>query len=362
MFTIRSATFHAVLTLCLVFTTHVAMAHAQTRAVVNDAAPIYLKPDDRMDPLRTAAAGTVLLVRETQRAWVQVEFADPQFGRRIGWIQRSKVDMEAPHTRPLDLSVAGLDPDPSFTPEAANAAPDSTRPDAPLQERGWLDVNLGAAWSGDQANGFTWLGVLYREPLALAAYYPEPPVGASFDIGGGVMINRTLGVGASLMGTAHEEIVGLGATVPHPFFFDATALASGATDEKLMRTEGSLNLQAMVVAYQSRRLRVRTFGGPSYFRYEADMVRDLSFSQTAFPFNRNQVVSISGYESASTEGTGWGWHVGGDVSVFFTRVFGLGGFARFSRGTVEIDEPLSESRADVRVGGVQAGGGIRLRF
>ena len=51
------------------------------------------------------------------------------------------------------------------------------------------------------------------------------------------------------------------------------------------------------------------------------------------------------------------------MTVFFTRVVGLGAFARYSRGTVSLDpEPMSEVAQDVRVGGFQTGGGLRLRF
>ena len=48
----------------------------------------------------------------------------------------------------------------------------------------------------------------------------------------------------------------------------------------------------------------------------------------------------------------------------FGRVFGLGGFVRISRGTVTVDDSgvLASEPVDVKVGGLQAGGGIRLRF
>ena len=176
------------------------------------------------------------------------------------------------------------------------------------------------------------------------------------------MFNRWIGAGVSIAGTAHEDIVGLGATIPHPYFFNAEVIASGATDDKLMRTEGSVHLQAMVAAYQGPRGRFRVLGGPTYFRYEADMVQDVEYTQIATRLSRAQSVTITGYEAVTTEGTGWGWHVGADGSVFFNRVVGIGGFARFSRGTVEIDEPMSELLQDVTVGGLQVGGGLRLRF
>ncbi len=72
-------------------------------------------------------------------------------------------------------------------------------------------------------------------------------------------------------------------------------------------------------------------------------------------------MEITGYDSVKTEGTGWGFNVGGDAS-YFLRVVGVGGFARYGSGKVTIAEPMSETEQDVTVGGFQTGGGLRLRF
>jgi hypothetical protein len=75
-------------------------------------------------------------------------------------------------------------------------------------------------------------------------------------------------------------------------------------------------------------------------------------------------VDITTYDTTKVESTGWGYHVGADASVFFSRVVGVGGFMRFSRGTVTIEDgvALSDAPVDVIAGGVQMGGGLRLRF
>jgi hypothetical protein len=73
-------------------------------------------------------------------------------------------------------------------------------------------------------------------------------------------------------------------------------------------------------------------------------------------------VAITGYDAQEVTRGGWGFHAGGDVSVFFSRVVGLDGFVRFNKGTIVIDEPMSELLQDVKVGGLQTGGGLRLRF
>lgn len=226
----------------------------------------------------------------------------------------------------------------------------------------WLDVNIGLAASGADDASFAFAGRLYGEPAAYAAVYPKPSRGGNFDFGAGYMFSPRVGLGVSFGGTAHEDPVGLGATIPHPFFFNASAVASGATDQALTRSEGGAHIQVMFVPLHGERARVRLFAGPTYFRYQADMVNDLSYRQSATPFSRSNLVTITGFEAVEIDGTGWGLHVGGDVSYFFTRVFGIGGFARFSRGTVSIDEPLSETPSDLTTGGVQLGGGARFRF
>jgi hypothetical protein len=60
--------------------------------------------------------------------------------------------------------------------------------------------------------------------------------------------------------------------------------------------------------------------------------------------------------------SGWGAHFGGDVSWFFTGVVGVGGFARYSTGSVEFTDPISDKPVTLKTGGLQAGGGLRLRF
>ena len=57
------------------------------------AAPVFGLPDATRTPLRTLPAGTTFAVREQKGDWVQIEFNDPQWGRRIGWVQRKFVKL-----------------------------------------------------------------------------------------------------------------------------------------------------------------------------------------------------------------------------------------------------------------------------
>ena len=186
-------------------------------------------------------------------------------------------------------------------------------------QKWWIDVNFGAATSAADDEAYVYTGTLFQEPYSLAAAYPKPSTGASFDVGVGRMITPRIGFGLSLSGTAHEDSVGLGATIPHPFFFNEEVVASAVTDEKLPRVEGGFNIQLMVNAVQTSSARVRLYAGPTFFSFEADMVRDLDFDQFATALSRSNEVDITGFEAVKTEGTGVGFHVGADLLLLATR-------------------------------------------
>ena len=60
---------------------------------------------------------------------------------------------------------------------------------------------------------------------------------------------------------------------------------------------------------------------------------------------------------ANETGTAKGVHVGGDLARAFSDRFGVGVFVRYVAASVDLP-----SAAGVKVGGVQAGGGLRIRF
>lgn len=231
-------------------------------------------------------------------------------------------------------------------------------------DRGWIDVNFGVAVAAEKTRATTETVTIAREPATFETTYSFP-TGAAFDFGGGVMLTPFSGIGVSVSGTAHEDVASLRIRIPHPNFFNAFATDDNETESKLQRTEGTIHIQGMfVLPTGSDRVRVRAFGGPSYFRLKMDAVTDIRYNQFFQIFNTGNVVEITTFDSEEVEETGWGFHVGGDVSVFFTRVVGVGGFARFSRGTVTIDDDaiLSNEPVDFKTGGFQAGGGLRLKF
>ena len=92
-------------------------------------------------------------------------------------------------------------------------------------DRGWLDVNFGVAMAAEDGYATAGTRRLFGETATFAQAYVFPR-GASFDVGGGYMVNRIVGLGLNIQGTAHRGVPGLSIRIPHPVF--ANAFASDA--------------------------------------------------------------------------------------------------------------------------------------
>ena len=143
-----------------------------------------------------------------------------------------------------------------------------------------------------------------------------------------------------------------GVSVPHPLYFNSSVTDGGVTNRPLTRAEGAWHVHAMLVAADTPRLRVRLFGGPSYFRAEQETITRIEYNQVFGILTRANSVDITSFTAEKSVGTGWGGHAGGDVSVFFNRVVGIGAVVRVSRGTVTIDDYNGDEER--KVGGVQS--------
>jgi len=113
-----------------------------------------------------AAVGTRLRVLSTQDYWVQVEYNDPQLGRRTGWVMRHYISLTSTDLRPMDLSVPEAPPPPSVpvqpivptAPATSNSLPPGASIHFPRSETslGWsflhaagefLDLNSALGWN-----------------------------------------------------------------------------------------------------------------------------------------------------------------------------------------------------------------------
>jgi hypothetical protein len=184
----------------------------------------------------------------------------------------------------------------------------------------------------------------------------EIKAGPSFNIAGGANVRRQFGVGVGVNRISVASSSHLNGSIPHPFFFNRPRAVSGDV-AGLTRDEFALHIQARVTVPVSRRLQVTGFAGPSLFRVTQGMVTDFSYSDS-YPYDE------ATFRTAVTEtrnASKIGFNVGADVGFFFSRQVGVGFSAQFSGASVPL-KSAGGGTVDVKAGGAQLGGGLRLRL
>ena len=207
-----------------------------TRATVTTAAPIFIVPDSARQPLRVAATGTTLNVLKEDGDWTQVQFADPQWGPRTGWIEAKFIRISRPDLQPMDLSIRN-EPDPALVtaaPAYAQQLPASNAGSRLQSRKGfWFNAGLGFGSQGCQncdgyrENGLSGglsLGTAVTDRLMLGVGttgYSKSLAGEIFSVGtldarlrfypkrtSG--FNLTTGLGLGSMSYGGESEIGLG--------------------------------------------------------------------------------------------------------------------------------------------------------
>jgi hypothetical protein len=232
-------------------------------------------------------------------------------------------------------------------------------------ERIWIDVDAAVAMVPEDAAMHAAVAQPV-EPAEFDARY-QLPRSAAIDVGAGYMFTPVLGLGVSVGATVHEHSAEIRLRIPHPFFPNAVASDLAETDLVMQRIERTISLQAMVVPVRKRRLRLRVYGGPTLFRISQDAVSEIFYNHFYFVRFPTNGVEITNYDLRRVSSAGWGLHGGADASVFFTRIVGVGGFARYGHGTVEMENTLATSLGQsehtaLKAGGLEVGAGIRLKF
>jgi len=180
--------------------------------------------------------------------------------------------------------------------------------------------------------------------------------GPSFDFTAGGVLWRGLGVGVGLSRFSVSTPASLAGTIPHPFFFGQLRSVSGEA-AGLKREEQAIDVQIRGVFPVGTKFQVMIFGGPSFFQVKQGVVSDFTITES-YPYDAATFRSATTTDSSVSK---MGFNGGGDVAFFFARQIGVGATVQFSGTTVALPAAGGASQ-DVKVGGLKAGGGLRVRF
>ena len=178
--------------------------------------------------------------------------------------------------------------------------------------------------------------------------------GFAFDVSGAFVVWQNLAVGAGLTRFSTSTPTTIDAQIPHPFFFNQLRSVTGEYEGD--RTELAVHIQAKWIAPVSDKLLITVFGGPSFFQVDQSIVSDFDYTES-YPFD---TATFAGAVADTQSESKMGFNVGGDVAYYFSPQVGVGGMVQYSGATVEVTVPSGTT--DVKAGGLQVGGGLRLRF
>jgi hypothetical protein len=141
---------------------------AQNTGTVKTNAPIFVTstPGVNAIPLRVAAVGTVLNVIGGEGDWLQVQFQDPRWGQRTGWVDTKHVRISHPNLDPIDLSIR----------------------DTPANEAAASRMGVGTAQAGTSTQNSVGIEPRQRDPLARnpMSGRPQTREGLWFNVGLGL--------------------------------------------------------------------------------------------------------------------------------------------------------------------------------
>lgn len=348
-------------------------------ATVRTQAPIYLTPDSAREPLRIAAVGSALRVVGTQGDWANVEFQDPQFGRRYGFMLARMLSIENPDLKPLDLSVVpdaaqpdrppmsttrlrppGVEPDNTASPVTRRA----TVADTPVTNGagGWVTLDLGQFRPREKSVTVTRTFTLYRETGGASTSYGALPSDQDILPAFGARIWHRLGFHIAIDAQNYSDTVGLAIAIPSPYYTNTTGYDAAVSKDPLVRKDRAIDMGASVAIIDTARVRLLAVGGPTLFHVSNEMVSDVTYAQSAYVVLPINVVTISNIDTKTVTATAIGWHVGADLAVFGTPHVGIGLTIGYNAGKANLTEPLANTSAELRLGHFHTSGGLRLRF
>ena len=126
----------------------------------------------------------------------------------------------------------------------------------------------------------------------------------------------------------------------------------------LKREELAVHIQARALFTPKRTIQVMVFGGPSFFSVKQGIVNDFEVTE-AYPYD---TATFSRGVTSTADESKIGFNVGADVGYFFSRQVGVGGSVQWAGTSMEVPASGGTGTFERKAGGLQAGGGLRLRF
>jgi len=123
-----------------------------------------------------------------------------------------------------------------------------------------------------------------------------------------------------------------------------------ATANDVGHTENQIHITATWMIPVTDKIDVGLNFGPTFFSTSTEIPNGVTVTE---PGATVDTISVGDVDESAV-----GLHLGIDVNYMMNPRFGFGGMARFTRGSSDLDN----STENIKFGGFQIGGGLRVRF
>lgn len=214
-------------------------------------------------------------------------------------------------------------------------------------DKGFFNANIGVQF-GSQDLAVSTPFQIYGEEGTVTSTI-EAKGGGLFDISAGYKVWRNLAVGLGYSWTDGKTAPAITANVPDPLFFDQFRSVSGIAEE-VTHKEQAIHVTGTWMMPVTDKIDVGFAFGPTFFSVKQEVPSGVDVTEPGPSITRVNVTSVD--ESTV------GFHLGVDVTYLVTPRIGVGGLARFTRGSIDIENAAEK----LTVGGFQIGAGVRVRF
>ncbi len=227
----------------------------------------------------------------------------------------------------------------------------------PWEDRGYLSVNFGIQ---PQSRDFTEVSAPDINDEAAAITVPHTIGSGAFpDFSVGYRVFENVGVAVGFSRFSKTESPTLVAQIPHPVvggqFRSATASAGELSHSE---TAFHLHLLWMIPNIVTEDFDAAITIGPSFYTVKQDFIETVVPQEGAPPFSTVSIASVTQIEQSESAVA---FTAGVDGTYKLSPRYGVGVFFRYSGASV--DMPLSGGgTVTVEAGGLQLGGGLRVRF
>ena len=233
---------------------------------------------------------------------------------------------------------------------------------AAAQNKGWEDrayINIGFGVESGNTDVTDTKPFSKYDESGLLTSKSSFTSGSLLDVSVGVKVWKSLSVGVGY----HQESNGadgtLSGTVPHPIFFNTPRSFSISVTE-LQRKESAEHLVFGWTTPVGSKMDIMLFAGPSFYRFEQEVVTDALIAERGSPFTEVIVNPTRAVRKKSVTG----YNAGVDVSYLLWQNdsirLGGGVFVRYTGADTTVTMMTSDQ--PTKIGGVQFGFGGRVRF